>query len=183
MALQYEAGLSSLWGNKAFDLLRKFVKDGDIEEIQVKVMAERMNVKTVYERMRSQGKEICFIFDEMLEKWYNEELFRVSPSEASSRLTDIMSRSRCSPRIVSSISNTLSHSVNRLEEEVHDMLQSLDLMEYSEVFKGEHFDDIAEMSDANLKNIGVKRFKHRKAIIGFCSDQCKFLSSAIWCEY
>ena len=100
MALQYEAGLSSLWGNKAFDLLRKFVKDGDIEEIQVKVMAERMNVKTVYERMRSQGKEICFIFDEMLEKWYNEELFRVSPSEASSRLTDIMSRSRCSPRML-----------------------------------------------------------------------------------
>ena len=65
------------------------------------------------------------------------------------------------------------HSFNRLDEEVHDMLQSLNLMEYSEVFKGEHYDDIAEMSDKNLKDMGVNRFKHRKAIIGFISDQCK----------
>ena len=68
------------------------------------------------------------------------------------------------------------HSGNRLDEMVHIMLQSLDLMEYSEVFKGEHFDDIAEMSDENLKNIGVKRFKHRKAIIGYISNQCKLSS-------
>ena len=53
------------------------------------------------------------------------------------------------------------------------MLQSLNLMEYSEVFKGEHYDDIAEMSDKNLKDIGVNRFKHRKEIIAFISDQCK----------
>ena len=77
------------------------------------------------------------------------------------------------------------HSFNRLDEEVHDMLQSLNLMQYSEVFQREQLslDDIADMSDENLKDIGVKLFKHRKAIIGFCSDQCKFLSSAIWCEY
>ena len=70
------------------------------------------------------------------------------------------------------------HSGNRLDEGVHDMLQSLNLMEYSEVFQREQLslDDIKDMSDENLKNIGVKLFKHRKAIIGYISNQCKLSS-------
>ena len=65
------------------------------------------------------------------------------------------------------------HSGNRIDEGVHDMLQSLNLMEYSEVFQREQLslDDIKDMDKEDLKLIGISRHKQRQAILKFFSDR------------
>ena len=53
------------------------------------------------------------------------------------------------------------------------MLQSLNLMEYSEVFQREQLslDDIKDMDKEDLKLIGISRHKQRQAILKFFSDR------------
>ena len=59
--------------------------------------------------------------------------------------------------------------VRKLDQEVMEMLQRLDLMEYEETFKKQDLScsDIAEMNHEDLASIGISSVKHRKAIIEY----------------
>ena len=73
------------------------------------------------------------------------------------------------------------HNVNKLDDGVLNMLQRLNLMEYTELFQRENLSlpDIAVMNHEELQSIGVGFFKHRKDIIGSFSDQCKSSISSL----
>ena len=59
--------------------------------------------------------------------------------------------------------------VRVLDQEVREMLQRLNLVEYEEVFKKQELSliDIAEMNHVDLQSIGISSVKHRKAIINY----------------
>ena len=59
--------------------------------------------------------------------------------------------------------------VRVLDQEVREMLQRLNLVEYEEVFKKQELSliDIAEMNHEDLQSIGISSVKHRKAIIEY----------------
>lgn len=61
--------------------------------------------------------------------------------------------------------------VRKLDEEVREMLEKLDLVEYEGVFKGEQLSltDIAQLNHNGLKSIGISLVKHRTAIIKYTS--------------
>ena len=61
------------------------------------------------------------------------------------------------------------------EGRVLEMLQSLGLLEYEEVFKGQDLSltDIAELDHEALKSIGIRSVKHRTAIIKYTSGKYK----------
>ena len=63
--------------------------------------------------------------------------------------------------------------VRKLDEEVREMLENLDLMGYEEVFKGEELSltNIAQLDHNGLKSIGIGSVKHRTAIIEFVSGK------------
>ena len=65
--------------------------------------------------------------------------------------------------------------VRELDQEVLEMLQRLDLMEYEEVFKKQDLSctDIAEMNHEDLASIGISSVKHRKAIIEYIPGNVK----------
>ena len=65
--------------------------------------------------------------------------------------------------------------VRKLDEEVLEMLQRLDLMEHEEVFKEQDLSlsDIAELDHEALKSIGIHLVKHRTAIIKYTSGKFK----------
>ena len=59
--------------------------------------------------------------------------------------------------------------VRELDQEVREMLQRLNLMEYEEVFKKQELSliDVAEMNHDDLESIGISSVKHRKAILKY----------------
>ena len=59
----------------------------------------------------------------------------------------------------------------KLDQEVREMLQRLNLMEYEEVFKKQELSltDIAKLDHYALDSIGIKRVKHRTVIIEYVS--------------
>ena len=61
----------------------------------------------------------------------------------------------------------------RADQEVLEMLQSLGLMEYEEVFRIQELSltDTAEMNHEDLKSIGISSVKHRKSIIKYFSGK------------
>ena len=101
-SLGYEEGLKSLWGDEAFAQLRKYVMSGEIDDAQVRTLAERMAVKVVYDQNHF-IVDIPETFDRMLKKWYDQALFRLESTEAKRILVDILDKSRCSKKIVSTI--------------------------------------------------------------------------------
>ena len=58
-----------------------------------------------------------------------------------------------------------------VDQEVLEMLERLGLMEYEEVFKIQELSltDVAKLDHYALDSIGIKRVKHRTAIIEYVS--------------
>ena len=69
-------------------------------------MSRHMGVPNVY-----QGNIHNFDNSEtlemMLEKWYEHELFRLSPSEAQAALIDVIKKSRCEPIVEEAIKESM----------------------------------------------------------------------------
>ena len=65
--------------------------------------------------------------------------------------------------------------IRNLDQEVLEMLQSLDLMEYEEVFKIQELSltDVAKLDHYAFDSIGIKRVKHRIDIIEYLSGKLK----------
>ena len=63
----------------------------------------------------------------------------------------------------------------KMDQEVREMLQRLNLVEYEEVFKKQELSliDIAEMNHVDLQSIGISLVKHRRAIIEYLSGKLK----------
>ena len=65
--------------------------------------------------------------------------------------------------------------VRVLDQKVLEMLQTLNLVGYKEVFKKQELSliDVAEMNHEDLQSIGISSVKHRKAIIKYCAGRIK----------
>ena len=105
-SLDYEDGLRSLWGDNALILLRAYLKSGEIVEYQLERMAEKMDVKVVYNRNRL-SVDLPENFDRMLKEWYDQRLFDLESSKAKGVLLEVLKYSNCSKKIVSRIEDAL----------------------------------------------------------------------------
>ena len=108
-SLDFEDGLAELWGDTALNLLRTSVKKGDINVHHVRMMAARMDVRNVFERENNRSADITDILESMLEAWYNKELYGLKSErlKAQKILIDILKKSNCSNKTVSTIENAL----------------------------------------------------------------------------
>ena len=103
----YELVLNRLFGEDTVTQLREFVKKGDIDGIQVSSIAERAQASVPYQENRSHG--VVVAFDEVLKYWVNEQLFNYRPEEAKQLLLDVLTKARCSNRIVHTIKSMTVH--------------------------------------------------------------------------
>ena len=92
--MDYEEGLKTLLGG-GFAELKEAVRKGAIEDHHLERMANHrnMDVKTVYNEERTKGK-VEFTMDHMLEKWYKDKLFAMTPKDSQQRLIDVLKDSR-----------------------------------------------------------------------------------------
>ena len=98
----YQAGLSKLWGETTLAQLQEHVRRGDLNEQNIRAMATRMDVLRVYQENVNKN-DLVETFELMLEKWFNEELFETSSSEAQAKLVSILSDSRSPKKVVAHI--------------------------------------------------------------------------------
>ena len=109
----YDSGLSYLWGEETLEKLRMFVSNGDIEERQIQAMAPMMGVLLTFnENINRVG--LIETFERMLEKWYKQKLFNLTPLFAANELMRVLSHTRChiDQIYVTRIQNSLNSSIN-----------------------------------------------------------------------
>ena len=103
----YELVLNRLLGEKTVTKLREFVKKGDIDGVQVSSIAERAQALVPYQENRTHG--VVVAFDKVLKYWVNDQLFNYRPEKAKQLLLDVLTKARCSNRIVHTIKSMTVH--------------------------------------------------------------------------
>ena len=104
--LEYETGLNKLWGDKVLSILRELVKKVKIKQQNLKTMSRYMDVSNVYEG-NIYNSDTSETLEMMLEKWYEQELFRKSPSEAKAALINVIKKSRCEPIVEEAVKESM----------------------------------------------------------------------------
>ena len=82
--------------------MREYVRRGDIKVQHIKAMAARMDVRGVFQA-NVYKSDLVDTFEMMLEEWFNEKLFEMSPSEAKLKLVSFLRDSKCSRKVVAHI--------------------------------------------------------------------------------
>ena len=82
--------------------LRRYVRDGEIEDHHIRTMATKMGVKRIYNE-NSHKVDLVETFERMLKEWFNQNLFDFQPSEAKDELVKVLTDGRCSKRIIREI--------------------------------------------------------------------------------
>ena len=102
----YETGLRRLWGDTTLSTIRKFTKQGKIQDFNLRAMAIKMGVLTVYnQHIFKLG--VLETFERMLETWYEEKIFQLEQNEAQEALVSVMEASRCSSLVIAGIKKCL----------------------------------------------------------------------------
>ena len=102
--LEYETGLNKLWGDKVLSILRELVKKVKIKQQNLKTMSRYMDVSNVYEG-NIPNSDTSETLEMMLEKWYEQELFGLSPSEAQAALLNVIKK--CEPIVVKAVKESM----------------------------------------------------------------------------
>ena len=94
----YESLLSRLWGEETFEQLRDLVKVGEIDDVMVNNFARR--VKAVNTFNANRHLNLVEQFERILEFWVNQELFNYQPAKAQDVLTEVLTKARCTNKVV-----------------------------------------------------------------------------------
>ena len=93
-------GFSELLGKETLNQLEDFIQRGVIEEHHIRRMADEIiGLRVVFdENIHKSGNVETFRL--MLEKWFNEEQFKLSSAEATMRLLYVLDESRCANLVI-----------------------------------------------------------------------------------
>ena len=104
----YLTGLKKLWGG-GLTRLREATTEGAIEDHHLQHMAlpSKMNVLVTYRACALRyGVEVTL--DRMLEKWFNDKLYDMTPQQAQSLLIEVLKDSKVAPNYISQVKKAFS---------------------------------------------------------------------------
>ena len=104
--MDYETGLRTLWSDASLTTIRTFIKQGMVQDFNLRTMAIKMGVLSVYNQHIFQ-LGVLETFERMLEGWYEQTIFQLEEIEAKEALVFVMEASRCSELVVAGIRNCL----------------------------------------------------------------------------
>ena len=99
----YESRLCGLWGREALNTLRYLVKSGEIEAPEVWSLAQHRRVRARIIYNENKHLPLTETFERILEFWLNQELFRLQPESARALLVEVLTDSRCTPKVIAII--------------------------------------------------------------------------------
>ena len=109
----YESRLCWLWGRETLNTLRLFVKTGEIDANILRNLAQNPKVMAlpVYDENRF-VIGVVETFERILEFWVNQRLFRYQPEEAQALLVDVLTKSRCTPKVIEMIKSKMTSQLD-----------------------------------------------------------------------
>ena len=102
----YNDGLEILWGSKALEKLRFYVKFGKITKINIENIAKFVNHSRTFEKCKE--LDPVDLFERLLEVWYDEDLFELNRADAQRKLSLAMENCNCVKRVKTDIRYNLS---------------------------------------------------------------------------
>ena len=90
--MDYKKEIKEKLGSENVDNVLKEIRNGRINENQLKQISKYMgdNVYGVYVQNRKKESELTYLFQLMLDSWYNQSLCKKSNEEAQKELHDIL---------------------------------------------------------------------------------------------
>ena len=91
--MQYEEEIKEKLGSENVDSVKKEIRNGRINHYELEQIAKYMgnNVYGVYVHNKKEY-ELTYLFQLMLDSWYNESLYEKSNEEAQKKLHDIIQK-------------------------------------------------------------------------------------------
>ena len=166
--MQFQPEIYELLGERIIKELFQFIRAGTVGRMEVQKLSGRMETMTVFNACMSRQANLIDTLSDMLDRWYQYEMFALSPDKAQASLVDMLSSS-CPQIVVENIKNLTDRGQPSLPpyRDVPDMLRRLDLAELVPIFIKEELDfsDVADLTSEDLIEIGVTKLKQRKIIV------------------
>lgn len=169
--MQFQREIYELLGERIIKELFQFIRAGTVGRTEVQKLSRRMETMMVFNACMSRQANLIDTLSDMLDRWYQYEMFALSPDKAQASLVNMLSSS-CPPIVVENIKNLTDRPSSPPYRDVPDMLRRLDLAELVPIFVKEELDfsDLADLTSEDLIEIGVTKLKQRKIILKAAED-------------
>ena len=107
----YVSRLCWLLGKDALNMVRVYVRRGDIDAAKVWNMVRHPRVLAVNIYDDNRHLDLEERFERVLEFWYEQTLFRLQPQEVQALLVDVLTKARCSPKVIDGVKAKMTHQV------------------------------------------------------------------------
>ena len=170
--MQHQEEIYDLLGERIVKELLEFIRSGTLDRSQIQKMSYKMKAAIVFNHCMGRQLNLIDTLCRMLDYWFQNEIFSLQPQEAKALLVDILKDT--SPLIVSeNIKNLAKDETATLStpareyKDVPDMLRQLNLAELIPIFIQEelNFEDIADLTNDDMIEIGVSQLKQRKILL------------------
>ena len=104
----YHSFLERNWGKTALQKLRSYVEEGEFNITNIKNFAKSGHVKLLRSFHMNETLDPVEIFEGVLEDWYNNTLFKMSPEDAKNKLRGALKDSRCERRIEFDVTQSMN---------------------------------------------------------------------------
>ena len=179
--MQHQQEIYDLLGERIIQELFEFIRRGTVDSSQIQRMSYKMKAVMVFNHCMSRQLNLIDTLCRMLDHWFQNQIFSLQPHEAKTLLVDFLKDT--SPLIVSENIKNLAKDETGTKlsptrkfpdqyKDVPDMLHQLNLSELVPIFIREelNFEDIADLSNDDLIEIGVSQLKQRKILLGAIQD-------------
>ena len=184
--MQHQRDIYNLLGERIIKELFGFIRSGTVDRSQIQKLSYKMKAVIVFNHCMSRQWNLIDTLCRMLDHWFENQIFSLQPHEAKALLVDFLKNT--SPLIVSENiknlakdetvkSSTPTRKFPNQYKDVPDMLQQLNLTELVPIFIQEelNFEDIADLTNEDMIEIGVSQLKQRKILLQAVEDLKKQL--------
>ena len=179
--MQHQREIYALLGERIVKELFEFIRSGTVDTPQIQRMSYKMESAIVFNHCMERQLNLIDTLCRMLDHWFQNKIFSLEPHEAKGLLVDILRDT--SPLIVSeniknlakdetATSATTAKKFPAQYKDVPDMLRQLNLAELIPNFIQEdlNFEDIADLTNDDMIEIGVAQLKQRKILLQAVED-------------
>ena len=179
--MQHQKEIYDLLGERIVKELFEFIRSGTLDRSQIQKMSYKMKAAIVFNHCMGRELNLIDTLCRMFDYWFQNEIFSLQPQEAKALLVDILQDT--SPLIVSeniknlakdetATSATPAKKFPAQYKDVPDMLRQLNLAELIPNFIQEdlNFEDIADLTNDDMIEIGVSQLKQRKILLQAVED-------------
>ena len=112
----YRIEIVGLFGDHFIGAIKELLKKGSLTRVNIKHMADSMEVREEYDKHNDQGCDLICIFESILDAWYAN--FRDGPpppSEAQETFLSVLKETHCVPYVINEVEKAFKSKLKVIE--------------------------------------------------------------------